>query len=243
MYVHLARILRSSARPIRADRGFSMTELIVAIGLFSILATLIITAFTTFSTTFNRDRSSTSNVNMAAAGMNELTRVIRGGTSVPLSVGNELPVFESANRESLVLHTYLDTDALAPVPMKVRFEVNSTTRELRETRWTAYPNPAAPRYWLFRTASDNGARLVASRIIAPAAGETAMFSYYRIDPTTRNDALMPIPTGGFNTAQLLEIVAVEVTVKVQTDTTNRADPMTLVNRVGIPNLGISRLGL
>ena len=243
MFARVRRALRHCASRLRGDKGLSLTELIVAIGLFSILATLIITAFATFSTTFNKDRSSTGNTNMASIGMNELTRVIRGGTLIPTSVDTNLPVFVSANRESLVVHSYLDTNALSPVPLKVKFEVDSATRELRETRWTGFPNPTAPKYWMFRSAPDKVARLVASKIIAPVAGETAMFSYYKIDPVTKKDVLMPIPTGGLTSAQLLEIVAVEVTVKVQTDATNRATPITLVNRVGIPNLGISRLGL
>jgi hypothetical protein len=54
---------------------------------------------------------------------------------------------------------------------------------------------------------------------------------------------MTIPTGGIAAANLPKIAVVEVTIKVQSDATGRADPVVMTNQVGIPNLGVSRLGL
>ena len=70
-----------------------------------------------------------------------------------------------------------------------------------------------------------------------------MFTYYKINPVTLLEEKITLPAaGGMPTADLEKIAVVEITVKVQSDTTARAKPVLLINRVGIPNLGISRLG-
>lgn len=237
----IAAIRRRIVTTARDERGFGLTEFVVAVGLFSIMATLIVMAFSTFATTLTRDRSATSNTNVASMGMDELTRVIRSATSIPVVNADDLPPFAYANKEKLILYAFIDTDSATPKPVKVQFEVHPVSRDLVETRWAAHPKPGYPTYWEFDSAPQSS-RVIARQIVTPGTGEAFMFNYQEIGADLLPDD-MSIPVGGISTANLNKIAVVEVTVKVQSDPTGRADPVTITNQVGIPNLGISRLGL
>jgi type II secretory pathway pseudopilin PulG len=222
---------------------------VVAIGLFSVLATIIVLTFSSFTTTLTRDRAATTNTNLATLGMDEMTRMIRSATSIPQISGVDLPAFVYANKEKVVFYAYIDTESTSPEPVKVQFEVataasgNIQIRDLVETRWAAHPKAGAPNYWEFDAANDpQSVRVVARKIVNRAAGEAYLFNYQEIGADLLPDD-MTIPVSGIAAANLPKIAVVEVTIKVQSDATGRAAPVTMTNQVGIPNLGISRLGL
>lgn len=238
MILHLRSTI---SRLRREDGGFGLAEFVVAISLFAVLATLIITTFTTFTTTLTEDRAATTNTNIAAVGMDELTRVIRAATTVPVYNADDLPAFTYANKEKIILHAYIDTGSGVATPIKVQFEVNPTSRDLVETRWTATPVVGHPTYWTFNS-SPSSVKVIARKIVPPTAGQPSLFNYQEINASLQ-PVDMTIPVTGITAANLTKIAVVEVTIKVQSDTTGRADPVTMTNQVGIPNLGVSRLGL
>jgi len=220
---------------LRDERGFGLAELVVTIFITGIVVTLVVTLFTNVSRTFTRENSATASTNAAALGMDEITRVVRSGTEIGVS-GSLLndPVFVSADKESVTLYAFIDTDSVRSVPVKVRFSINAD-RKLIETRWASYALPGG--YWGFQSV-EQSSRFITSYIVAPAAGEKSLFTYYKADGTE-----LVIPTSGTLTAnERRSIAAVQVTMTVQADTTARANPVTLRNTVGIPNLGISRVG-
>jgi len=230
-----------TARRLRAgESGVTLIELLVATMIFGILMALIVAAFSTFSQTFTKDRVATENTNIASLGMNEVTRVIRASTSLERS-GDDLAPFVEAKPEELTLYAYIDTDSSTPQPVKIRFKVDATTRELVETRWKAKPLASGSPYWDFETASYS-TKVIARKIVVPATGEQFMFTYFQINSTTLLEEKLTVPTTGLSAADLKKVAVVEVWVKVQSDATGRANPVTIINRVGIPNLGISRLG-
>lgn len=224
-----------------SEAGFGLSELIVAMFLFSIVSTLAVTLVVTVSQAFTRERAANDSTNVAAIGMNEVTRIVRSGTLVPQASGPNLAVFTEANRESVTLHAYIDTDSTNPAPMRVRFVVDPVTRDLTETRWLSYPHPSVAGAWLFHS-TPASSRVVARKIVVPAAGEASLFTYFTIDASGDPEAL-PFGASGVSSANLRDIAVVEVRLKVQADITERADPVTITNRVGLPNLDISRLGL
>ena len=222
-------------RVARNDAGFSLPELLVTILIFGIVSTIITTFFIGVTRSFTEDRAATDSVNIAAIGMNELTRVIRSGTEI--EVQNQTlnnPVFVAASNEDVTLYAFLDTDSANPKPVKVRFYVG-TDRILKETRWDSYIVNTS--YWAFNataTSTKDVARLITPRV----SPDLYLFTYYKADGT-----ILPVPTTGtFTTAQLRTIASVKVTMTVQADLTGRAKPVRLENTVGIPNLGISRVG-
>lgn len=237
----LTKLRRRLTLVSRDEQGFGLAEFVVAIGLFSILATMIVVAFSTFTTTLTKDRAATTNTNIASVGMDELTRVIRSATSIPVVNSTDLPAFSYANKEKITLYAYIDTSSAAPKPVKVQFEVHPTTRDLIETRWAAHPKPGYPTYWEFDTTPESS-RVIARKIVAPTSGQPYLFNYQEINALLQ-PVDMSIPVSGITAANIPKIAVVEVTLKVQSDVTGRAAPVTITNQVGVPNLGISRLGL
>jgi prepilin-type N-terminal cleavage/methylation domain-containing protein len=233
------------------EAGYGLPELLVAMVLFSILAVLITTSFSSFTTTLTRDRVATANTNVAAVGMDELTRVIRSATTIPVLNGEDLPAFAYANKEKITLYAYIDTSSGTPAPVKVTFEVKTYTppsgvaeaRVLTETRWTASHPAGAPLYWEFVGAPSE--RVIARQIVEQTGTEPFLFNYQEINATTLLPADIAIPGTGIAAANLKKIAVVEVTIKVQTDTAvpARSAPVAITNQVGIPNLGVSRLSL
>ena len=218
----------------------TLIELMVTIFVLGILGTVVVTLFVNVSTTFTRDRAATDSTNIAAIGINEVTKVIRAGTEIRVA-GATLndPVFVAADKEHMVLHAYLSdssTGELAPV--KVELRINPTTRELTERRWSSSKNGAG--YWIFG-GTPGATRTIARTIpaISPplASGQKYLFTYY----DAANVELV-IAVGGLTDAQRRAVAAVQVTVTVQADLSGRAKPVTLQNTVGIPNLGVSRVG-
>lgn len=211
--------------------------------IFGIVATMIMTLMVTISTTFTRERAASESTSVAAIGMNELTRVIRSGTEIPVfpSGTPNLPVFTEAHSEKVVLHAYIDTDSVNPRPIRVQFEVDPVSRDLMETRWDSYANPSSLGFWLFNS-TPTSSKVIARKIIVPSGAEPPLFTYLVIDGAGIPQPLT-MPAGGIAASDLSDIAVVEVTMKVQADVTARAEPVTLTNRVGIPNLGIPRLGL
>lgn len=224
-----ARLLAHHARD---ERGVTLPELLVTMLLLSFLTALMLGLVSSFSQTFTRERSAADSTTVAAAGMKELTRVVRAGTELRLSGGGAVsaPVFVEAKPNTLTMYAYIDTAAANPKPVKVRFSIDAQ-RRLVETRWAA-TSAAAP--WTFAAAGSPTSSRPIARLIPTTA--PALFEYL-----DANNAVIPIPGAGFTTDQLRTIAAVRVTLTVQADVTSRADPVQIHNAVGIPNRGISRV--
>ncbi|NMR20161.1 prepilin-type N-terminal cleavage/methylation domain-containing protein [Cellulomonas fimi] len=234
----MARSVNATREAAQRERGLSLPELLVTMFLLGLISTMVLTLVVTVNRTFTRDRAATDSSTTAAIGMNELTRVIRSGTELRVQ-GQPLndPVFVAAGNESVMLYAFIDTDeAVEPEPIKVRFSINGN-RELVETRWAATPvSSGGKRYWVFPASTTPTSRVVTRQIPPRAGSEPYLFTFLKEDGTAW------VPPASPSKDQLREIVAVTLTLKVQADVTARAEPVTLANSVGIPNLGISRVG-
>lgn len=232
------RTLANLTARLREDKGITLAELLVTMSLLSVVLIIVITVFSGYTRAFTEDRSVTSSTTTATVGMNELTRVVRSGTENPLSgVTLNDPVFEYAGNEKIILYAYLDTDSANPKPVKVQFSINPQ-RELVETRWNAYAS--SPGYFAFYTSAAS-TRVVARKILAHAGSDPWLFTFYKGDGTSK--MLPSSSTASLTLAERRQIVAVQIRMVVQADPTARADPVALQNTVGIPNLGVSRVGL
>lgn len=220
-------------------RGFTLVELMVTMVVLAVAMAMVAGIMVTTSRTFTKDRSATNSTNIAAAGMNELTRVIRAGTEIRVSGGGRnTPVFETAENETMTLHAFIDADSLDPRPVKVRFSVNDR-RELVETRYPAVAGSGP--FWEFVPPEHPSvtSRVITRQITTAAAGEPALFSYYTADDP---DAPLTVPSAGLDETTRRKIVIVRVRLKVQSDATGRSVPVVIENQVGIPNLGVDRVG-
>lgn len=218
------------------DRGVSLAELLVTMFLTGIVGVIVVGFFIAFTNTFTADRAATDSSTTAALGMNDLTRVIRAGTEIPVE-GQVLnnPVFQTAGNERMIVHAFIDTSSADPRPVKIEFFVNPQ-RELVERRYAAVP--LARGYWTFEL-DHAGDRVIARQLPVRQSGDPWLFTY-----VTATGAEFTLPANAtLNDTQRRSVAAVRVTLTVQADTTARAEPVTLRSTVGIPNLGISRVGL
>jgi prepilin-type N-terminal cleavage/methylation domain-containing protein len=240
--------LRCRASGGSGERGVTLAEMLVTMMVLSLLMVMVVSLVTSVTRTFTRERSATDSTRNASVAMKEITRVIRSGTEIRVNNQPNAPVFLSATSESVVLRSFLDTSSGAPKPIVARFEI-TTARDLVEKRWNA--NAASGPFWTFTnlpvapfqatpTYWTNPAyvRTIARGITTTAVSGVSTFCYYAADGTE----IVPSVAGSLTDAQLGLIAAVKVTVSVQADKTGRASAVTLENTVGIPNLGISRVG-
>lgn len=235
------------------ERGVTVIEFVVAMALLSILMSMVLAAFTSFGRSLTRGEVTTESTTVAAVGMNEVTRVLRAGTEIevranPTDPAN-LPVFVLAAREEILLHAYIDADSGLddPPPVLIRFRVDPVSRDLVESRWAA---TLVNGFWTFPNhlalPTPMSSRVVARKIIPPSPTERSFFTYLRTEGCVVAEPtcdLVPASGNALNAFEINRVVAVEVTMKVQADPSGQADPVTITNRVGIPNLGRSRVGL
>lgn len=218
----------------RADAGMTVLELIVAMGVSSILLALIVSMFVTASRSFSDQQGAVENSRLASTSMNEVTRVIRAGTEIPRwNDPDNDPVFVYAGAEQVIMHSFIDagTSPDAP-PVRVQF-ARGSGNELMETRWAAHRVHTT--YWAF-DATPSSTRLIA-RSLTPATASTPLFRYYDKDGV----ALTPPVGGSLTVAQIRNVASVRVTMRVQADESGRVDPVSIQNVVGLPNLGVARV--
>lgn len=223
----------------RDERGLTLPELLITVMLLSVLMTLVVAGFVSFSRTLTDQRMAADNTSAASVAMNETTRVIRSGTVQPITGQVEPdPVFAEIGRREVVLYSYLDTNASDPRPIKVRFWVDDQ-RELRETRTVGVP--VSGQSGVFNYAGPSTTRVIARRIVFD--GSAPVFTYL-----DKAGVAVGLPASGTLKADttarketIRSIAAVQVRFTVQTDDRGQATPATLQNTVGIPNLGVSRV--
>ncbi len=145
------------------------------------------------------------------------------------------------------MHAYIDTAAASPQPVKVTFYIKTLpggTRELREVRYPAVTTSGP--YWTFSSTALSD-RLLTRHVPTRTGGDPWLFTYLKADgtvvvphATSPTSAITSATTAGADT--LRTVARVNVRLVVQADVTSRALPMIITNEVGIPNLGIDRVG-
>lgn len=220
------------------DDGFTLPELMVTIFLIAIIGSVVAGFVSMFATTFTQERARLDSANVAAVGMNEATRVIRAAVPIKndfaVSGTGYDPAFVYAGAERLTLNAALDTTTALMRPIQVTFSLSSQ-RVLTETRVAPRPGGASEAQWVFTGAGTSTSnKAIARTILSSTGSEPSLFRYY----DTNGVQLVP-PTGGsLAVADMARIATVEVYLKVQADPTSRADPVILINQVGLPNLGL-----
>ena len=228
----LRRTLSPQLRSLKRDSdGVTLPELLVTMMLLTMLLAMIMTIFVAFTRTFSDDRASSNNTASATVAMDELTRVIRAGTKNEVASSATLqPVFSKAGPDGVTLQAYIDTDAATPRPTQVEFVIGADD-SLVERRWDAAVSTDG--YFTFGGSVDS------ERTIARGVDDTASPVFLFFDKSYTE--IEPVG-GAIPTSKLSAIAAVQITLTLQSDDTGRAQPATLQNSVGIPNLNVSRIG-
>lgn len=230
MIARLSRRLRPAS-----DSGLTLPELLVTMALTAIIGAMVVTFVAGYSRTLTRESARNDSTNVAAVGMNELTRIIRAGVTVKNDhvPGGREPMIRFAGAERLEMHAGVDTDAINPRPLLVNFRLDGS-RVLTETRTTARPGGSSEAEWVFTgSGTRTSTRAIARKVVPRAAGEPPLFRYYDAD----GDELLPGAGSSLSSDDRGRVASVEIYLTVQADDTARAEPVTLTNRVGLRNVG------
>jgi prepilin-type N-terminal cleavage/methylation domain-containing protein len=231
--------LRKKITQAGPESGVTLVELMVAMIVFGILSAIVVSLFTAANKSVLSTSSSDQNTQAAGNAMDELSRVIRGGSTVTLTTGLTA-AFVSATSNSLSVYSYVDSSALSTTPFLVQFSISGTNGQLIEKRFAVNvdstgtvftPDMSAP----VQTRTFPGA--------LTSTNASPLFAY-----TDQSDACLagtaatppvtgpPCTAGTVLAADLDNISAVTVTVVSQSSANATILPATLSNVVGVPNV-------
>lgn len=227
----LAARVRNAARD---ETGITLVELMVAILVLGILSAMVLSLYVQTTKAVSMSSSVSQNTKVSSNIMNEVSRVIRSASTNPTGGDTFQPAIIDARPESVTVIAYVDSDPVDPRPIRVQFSVDASTRQIIETRWAA--KPGVNGLWVFDSSNPLiSTRTLPGRLATTGSGGTPLFTYVRADRTT---PLVP-PAGGLTEANRLLIAAIQVNLVVNGSDNSNADPLTLRNMVGLPNLNLS----
>lgn len=226
----------------RRDDGLTLVELLVAMVLLGVLLAVISGLYSSALRAVTQARGQTGNTKIASTIMNETARVIRAGTENPLTPpALPAPAFVYANKDDILLYAYINLTSSTEQPQLIRLRVDTTTRNIIESRWPA--TPATGGRWTFpanpcvttNTPSGCTAPTTVSTLggVIPAS-HTEVFKFFTSDGTP-----IPVPSNGLSATDRALVASVKVTIVVQPTLTDSTNPVTLENQVGMPNLGFA----
>lgn len=217
--------LRHALRRVRHDdRGITMSELLVAMSLFTVLLVIVGGTFVsiTRATTFAAARD--QNTRSAQNGMNELSRKLRAAADNPVANAADTPAFSAAAADALTVSTLVATGRDA-VPQLASFSVTGGT--LVET---VTAGRAVGTYFVFDGARSSS-RLVDGVDPTPS-GTSPLFSYF---DSTGTELVPPTPAG-LTADQRGRISTVTVTLSVANSRSTLQNGIVLQSSIGLPNL-------
>lgn len=212
------------------DEGISLIELIVGILVLSIVTALIASFYISTVQVISVSSALETNTRMASNGMNEMSRIVRAGTPYPVAGAIEpKPAFAEVTSRAFTIYAYVNLTNSDQRPVKVRFSVSNG--RLVETTWRSTLSNG---YYVFTGAPTE--RVLASSVVTDVPGKPALFSY-----VDANGAAISVPTAGLTDEDALRSVnSVTITLVIQGSATDTRSRVTLVNTVGVPNLGQNR---
>ncbi len=210
-----------SAR-LRRDDGMTLPELLVTMFLVAMIGVLVASLFTSITRTLTRDRAANDSIGSASVAMDQLSRVLRATTDINVAGGGTQGLV-GASGKSLTVYSYVDTQSDDIRPLKVTYELTAAG-ELRESRWKG--TKSGTDTWSFPTKATSS-RVIARDVVE--SGGTPLFTYLYLE----GEGLLR--TSSPTSAQRAATRAVEVNIYVQADETERAEPVQLVNTIGMPN--------
>lgn len=228
--IRLARRLNPALRRLgRDESGLSMTELLVAATLTSIVMVMV-GSFFVQTAKLTTAASDTRDSNGAASNIaNGITSVVRVATTLA-KAGSEIPdpAIVSGTRSSLTINSYANTNASNPAPVRVTFTLDAAG-VVTETRCTG---SAASGFWKFAPCVSTTSRILGSGVLAPTGVSNQLFTY-----RDGSGNPMLIGTGSLSSAQLAEVSSIVVQVRAQSPNST-TDPVFFTNTVVLRNLGL-----
>jgi type II secretory pathway component PulJ len=222
--IAVRRRLRGVAQT--GETGLSLTELIVAMMVFAMLLAMVGGFIVSAGRANQLNRNLTTTNGAASTAMNEVSRMLRGAVTHPVS-GQQLddPAFISVASNAISFYTSVNLSGSTANMLEVSYSLTGTT--LMESIYQP-SSVDSNGYYTFGSAPTT-TRALAYNIVTQANGGPALFSY--VDGT---NAAMAQPS-----SNLLGIAA--VTVSIQVGAANSTTQSTLLtDTVGLPNINVAR---
>lgn len=202
----MSRVLRALRARRREDSGLSLTEIVVAMGLTSILLVAVGSVVTSTARATRAADAAASTSADARTGLEILTRSLR---AVARPVGETSAVL-SGDVAAVTVYTLLNRSGAAQttdtVPTKVRYSFDGSC--VQETTTAGTRNASGPAGFTWTATPQS--RCVLRTAVAPA------FRYYTTPVLAVNGvdtSPLTVPAGGItDTAVLAQITAIEVTL-------------------------------
>lgn len=219
------------ARLVKDDAGLSMSELLVAAILTSLLLIMVGTMFIQTTKLVSAAGQTRTSNGTASTMSNGITSVLRTATTIPKS-GSEIPTpaIVSGTRNSLSILAYSETDPSNPTPTKVTFSIVTLPSGLLELQKSVCTGVLSGGFWTFTGCTSTVVQKLGVGILN-GTGDT-LFAY-------RTGSGDPIVIGNtpLTAAQRESVGSIVVTVKVRApDSTN--DPVVITSTVVLRNLGL-----
>lgn len=237
----MSALLSRVRRAARDDSGVSLTELLVTMMVFSVLAIVVSAVFSNTVRSVRFVSAKTSTTADTRIAMESMSRALR----VALTPQGQVAAFVSIGPNSVTFYSSLarGVGQTAELPTQVTFDYVPATGCLRQTQVLAVPTglPATPLAWTGASSS----KCLIRTYTAPT------FEYFDDARLTQADgsAVVPltVPAGGLTSATspdpLKSIVSVQVSLNVQdpsiTDVrgVQARDRVTLTNILAAKNAG------
>ncbi len=217
------------------DTGASLVEIVVGIFILGIVTALIAGLFSSTMQVVTVSSALDTNTRMASNGMNEMSRIVRAGTPYPVAGAIEPePAFALVKNEEFTIYAYVNLANSDQRPVKVNFSI--VNGDLIETTWTSQLQSGG--YYTFPSTTSTR-RVLASSVVPKASGSPYIFTY--LDANGASITVPTTTTGLTGADALRNVAAVKITLTIQGSSTDTRSRVTLVNTVGIPNLGQNRV--
>ncbi len=200
----------------RVQRGSQLIEMVVTIALLSLVMVALYGGIASTTNALENAGKRLQNLDEARVLMAQTSKDVR--TAARLSAGTSPFVF-AANDEATFYGNLETTSA----PMKIHIYVDPTS-ELVEQVWRADAGSIAPNYTYTGTPF---VRFVGRYVVTN--GAPPIFQYLDVNGNVLSNTPL-------SASDLLAVRAVRITLTVKRSTTAPLVPVTLVNRVRLPNL-------
>ena len=202
----------------RDERGqSSLAEVMMTVLLLSIVMGFVYKAVDSTQFAIAGETARLTNLDEARTLMAVTTKDLR--TATRLVPGTSPFVAASDNDVTF----YANLNNTTGGPRKIRIYIDST-RQLIAQAWTPDAGSVSPNYTYTGTPVPRYVGRFVTNSTSPP-----VFSYYDTDGNQ-------LPSGSLNAANLLAVYSVQVTLVVRKQTTLPLRPVTLVNRVRLPNV-------
>lgn len=232
MIARLSAGISARVRGTDGQRGITLIELLVIMMLLSMIMVMVTGFFMSAARTVSLSQGLTENTKTASNAMSAVSRAIRAGTNNPIAgSATPAPAFVVAKSDEVVFYAYVNLSDAMETPVMYRFKVDRTSGTLTETQWPATADGSGR--WTFpsTSATPTYSRVIAETI-APYSGGDHPFNFILLDKSEPNPG-----AGGLSAGVRQQIVAVRVNLSVQGSLTDDSNAVTLLNVVGMPNLG------